>query len=427
MNSDSTVSNSLTPCILLADKCEMHPNGHEARLRGLVHGEAHLGETLYIITPTGNVFITTLVLIETQPGTTSQVAKNQLAFLQVSGLSPTDIIPRFSVATAIRPQQSASSDHLLENGQLLGLLMEYRHFINDRQYHNILNYTISHASFLFATYRKADSEGRMLDDSIGLNVEFPTLAMEDGKVFVPIFSDWKTLSLWKDFFEKNPSPHCVACTFQKLLTLASGYDGLVINPFGPASLVLDTASIQRLTSSEAYQKDFGEESKNRFRLTEADVDPEQKLRIDIPPEGEETTLIRNELCSMLQERPATSRAFLLIRKTETGELTYLCVVDVLIEEERALFEELARVVNPYLHDITHIEFAAATTLNISPALAEISCIFNRDKKIGVFNASLNGPLFDDEPTAPVKAKLSDEDKDITASVKEGFFRRLFRK
>ena len=66
-------------------------------------------------------------------------------------------------------------------------------------------------------------------------------------------------------------------------------------------------------------------------------------------------------------------------------------------------------------------------LAISPALAEISCIFNRDKKIGVFNASLNGPLFDDEPTAPVKAKLSDEDKDITASVKEGFFRRLFRK
>ena len=78
-----------------------------------------------------------------------------------------------------------------------------------------------------------------------------------GQFVFPLFTDWKELREWKGVFDDNHPPKTMIFTFPSVLSmLKENHTGLLINGFGKSPLVIPMAMIEKITSLDAYQREF---------------------------------------------------------------------------------------------------------------------------------------------------------------------------
>lgn len=141
---------------------------------------------------------------------------------------------------------------------MLGIVADYS---GDRQYMSSLIYDIVHGNYLVPA--KTDEENARSGDiteavSGSHSVMFPAVSSSNSpdQSVLPVFTDWDALSRYKNVMEDEKSVILVMDFQQASEMLSKGYEGFVINPFGPAAYFLSREYINSIKSLEGYQREF---------------------------------------------------------------------------------------------------------------------------------------------------------------------------
>lgn len=421
---------------ILVEQAMQQGGDYEVVICGIVRGEIRLGDNFYLISPTQQIVTSIVAGLKTKESENAMSATNCPVVIRVSNIKSAEEIDRFSVATNFLPHHAVSADRDFENGQLLGLAVEFNRMCQDPAFVSVFTYALCHSDFLVATYVKGNpktDEHGVITLTNGLELSYPLVhgGPQKDKAFLPIFTDWPSLNNWKDVFNEEHPPRVTVHPIPKLMSIAEKMEGLVINPFGPVTLLLPNDYLQNIANTEGYKAEFGTSAVKVRRLKESDIDPDTPLHLDLPEESSELALVREELIAAAKANPQIERVFLLARMSNDLQLSYLCIVDCDKENERDLLENLVKHVVPYLHDVTSIEMAPRRILKMSPALAESSCIYTKPST-PVFNAAsldVSSLLSNDDSAKKALAaeelalQKKEEAKENEAPKKKGLFRR----
>lgn len=365
---------------LLAEDAHEMENNQGIVIGGMLHGSIQKEDTVYVLLPNGMITLTKVDAIEVGPGQYAERAENQKAALHFHDIKELNKVPRFSVLTSIRPQTTVDVSTSIENPQLLGLSIDYPRLCKDQTYLNLLIYVVCHTNFIVPT--SMDKEPQKNGDGTATftqrtMVRFPSLTdpNDKSKTLFPVFTDWSALSNWKNIFDEKHPAKTMIIKFPDAVAISRG-NGIVINPFGPTSILLSSETIAQIVNMEGYKKEFGKEAEQTSAVQKVETNKEAKFWIGIPRENNEVKLVKDGLIAFGKRTEEVKRIDLLLKMDEEKNKAYLCVVDCPEEDAAKYFEKIHKAVGPFLAEIRAMEFLVyGKTKMAQDVVSEQSCIY----------------------------------------------------
>ena len=71
-----------------------------------------------------------------------------------------------------------------------------------------------------------------------------------------IFTDWMALANWKNLFDEQHPPKAIIMRFPDVVNVSNG-NSVVLNPYGPTTVVLPAEVVKKITMLEGYKQEFG--------------------------------------------------------------------------------------------------------------------------------------------------------------------------
>ena len=326
---------------------------------GNLHGTIQKEDTIYVLHPSGAITQTKVDALEVGPGRAVDKAENERVAIRLVDIKEMNQVPpKFTVLTSIKPQTAIDAEVAVENPWLLGLSMEYPKLYQDANYLNLLIYVICHTNYVVP----ARVEGAATENPNGTivagnqaMVRFPSLqnpANQSQNVF-PIFTDGEALSRWKNLQEDNQLPKMIVLRFPDVVSICNG-TGVVINPFGPVTIMLPPENIARIISMEGYKQEFG--TKPADNVKPVNMDQEAKILVGVPKEDNEIKMIREAIVTFAKNDASIKRVDFLLKVDVKQERSYLCIVDCPEEKAAELFNGLHKAAAPYFKEVNRMEF-----------------------------------------------------------------------
>lgn len=236
---------------------------------GNAHGKVSVGDEVYILSPVGNTFFKTKVSGIEVGDLPAKTAENQSASLRFADLKEDTKIPKYCVISNIPPQQKLDINTAVENPFLLGFIAAYNKLSKDKNFLNLLIFHIVHANLLAPIYTDSEPVNRgdgKTGFKPGTKIKFLSVSNphNKGTHAFPVFTHWGAVGKWSNIFDENHPPRTMILRFPECVDIISkseNNDGIVINPFGPATLHLSKQLVNGIVKSEGYQKEFGKKNK----------------------------------------------------------------------------------------------------------------------------------------------------------------------
>ncbi len=349
--------------LLVEDAVDLKDDGGVV-VAGMLYGTLQQDDAIYMLLPNGTIALAKADGIEVGPGETAYEAKNQKIALHIRSIKDRNQIPRFTVLTSIRPQQKVDVNVSAENPQLLGLSMDYNRLNQDVTYMSLLIYVICHSHFVVPASTDSPT-GEMNENT---PIHFPSLQDPENKdrAVFPVFTDWNALMNWKNLFDETHPPKSIIMRFQEVLNVSRG-SGIVINAFGPTTIILKPEVIRQIINMDGYKKEFGETTIN-------DADG-PKIYLGIPKENEEVIAVKAAIKAYVQQQEAIRRVDLLLKVTPDGKRTYLCVIDCPDAVAADMTAGILKAASAEMKEVKLMEFAPLKEDIPNNVVNDKSCIY----------------------------------------------------
>lgn len=148
-----------------------------------------------------------------------------------------------------------------ENPRISGMLSAYSEYVDDSRFMSTFIYDCVHGNYLVAA--KTDEADAISGDvteamsgSHSVLFQAVSSSREPDKSVFPVFTDWDALSRYENVMEDEKTVVLIMDFQQASEMLSKGYEGIVINPFGPSSLYLSKEYIHSIKSLDGYRKEF---------------------------------------------------------------------------------------------------------------------------------------------------------------------------
>ena len=316
-------------------------------LKGSVHGEIKKGDKIFLHRPNGSVLEGTVEGIENDSDVAVDSIKAAVARIIVKftsdieeGAVPDEVVPFYSVLTCVKPTDAKDPKAPIENPYLVGLTLEYKNYMKDKQYMRLLIKNIADAKFIVPIHpaQPDPNGGKPIIKLITLKK-----SPEDPLPMVPLFTDIAALSAWKELFEKEGKPSIAMLGFKELAkkTQPEGPD-FVLNPNGPLTINFPREVVNNIAGLVTPLTPDGKPVK-------------QRIAIGVPPKNEETDAIRKALVEFAQNDPSI-KALGFIATLRERVKGYACVVDCPKEGSPELFQQMLDKVEPFMKEVPTMEF-----------------------------------------------------------------------
>lgn len=316
-------------------------------LKGSVHGEIKNGDKIFVYRPNGSVLEGEVSSIENESDETVDSIKAATGRVIVKftsgvedGAAAEEVVPFYSVLTCVKPVDKENPKAPVENPYLLGLSLEYKNYVKDKQYMRLLIKNIADGKFIVPIHPAQPSPdgGKPIIKLITLK-----RSPEDKLPMVPLFTDIAALSSWKELFEKEGKPSVAMLGFKELAknTQPEGPD-FVLNPNGPLTINFPREVVNNIAGLVTPLNPDGKPVK-------------QRIAIGVPPKSEETDAIRNALVEFAQNEPSI-KALGFIATLRERVKGYACVVDCPKEGSPELFQQMLDKVKPFMKEVPTMEF-----------------------------------------------------------------------
>lgn len=363
---------------LLVEGISPLPQEQGVVVAGSLYGTLQKGDAIYMIHPMGNITTTRVEGIEVGQGQTADRAENQKITMLLKDVKNVNQVPKYTVLTSIKPQTTADVNTAVENPQLLGMSMDYPRLCKDNTYLNLLVYVICHAHYVVPV--SVDKEPENNGDGAAVfrketRMRFPSLQdpAEKSRNIFPVFTDWTALANWKNLFDEKHPPKSVIMRFPDVVSVCKG-NGIVLNPFGPASILLSEKMIEQIVGMEGYKQEFGE--KPAETVKKVHMEQEAKVVVGVPKEKDEIKMIKEAMIAQAKKEKEIQRVDFLLKVDMQKERAYLCIVDCPEEQAARLFTGLHKAAAPYFNEVKRLEFLLyGKTKLANDVVSEKSCIY----------------------------------------------------
>lgn len=326
---------------------------------GNLHGEIKVDDSVYIMHPNGQVTVTKINGIEIDNGVAAEEAKNQHVGLKLSEIKDKSLVQKYSVLTSIRPQHVINVNQPVENGQLMGLTMEFPHYHKDNEFMSLFVYVVCHAHFISPVYM--NKEPKSNGDGTATFTEGSTFSFlsltppgDKEKKHLPVFTDGTALKKWEGLYQEENPPKNMILRFPDVVSVSSkNMDGVVINPFGPVPVVLTKDYIDKITSLEGYKTEFV--NKEKQNAQQVKVEKDTKFILGVPAENEEVKQIREAIIAAVVPMANVVKVYFLAKMDSNQEKTYFLVVDCDKDTEMETFNTIGAATKPYLKQTKYME------------------------------------------------------------------------
>ncbi len=227
---------------------------------GKVSGEMHTGDKVCVIGSDGSRTQSRVRKIQVN-GQNRNTAKDEKAVIELgdrkNGMPSSGSWPAVSgqlpVSTAV-PAVTA------ENPRISAMLSGLSDHYEEADFMSCFVYDVVHGQYLVPA--KIQNEAGIGDitepikgshDVMFLSV---SSSRDPEKAVFPLFTDWDALSRYSNVMEDEKSVVLLMSFQQAVEMMHKGYDGMVINPFGPASFFLSDSYVHSITSLEGYREEF---------------------------------------------------------------------------------------------------------------------------------------------------------------------------
>ncbi len=334
------------------------------KVKGRLVGEAKVNDTLYIYRPGGTIIeskITVLApvaeeIAESDVPETVEFVKNcpVVVTLAVDALeirvAPQNVAPFASVISSIKPQDSIDLRLPAENPALLGLSFCYNDYKTDKKYLDALFRHIINGTFIVPAH---------VDESVKNEKGEPSrkIIMVKNKqdaLVLPVFTDFPTLTKWKELFADGAKPTIVLMKFPDIVKFTEK-DSLnfIINPMGPIGIEIPHSIIKDITATKGYQQQFVEKAKY---TKETIGDEAKRIAVGEVPYSPETKAIKSALKSFgSTHKEVNSIGLLAMRRGGTN--CYLVVVDCDKSVAREVFRDIKAACTPHMIAIKEMNFS----------------------------------------------------------------------
>lgn len=217
---------------------------------GNLHGRINKGDKFYLIHPkfpTGIVASAETLVVDKE---TPDFAENCRVAIKMTDIKDPAEIPKFSVVSNVAPQVRPDPSKPLENPFLVGLTCEYNRLVKDNEF----TYTFM-AGLLTSRYitpadmelEAPDAEGKTTVKNSKISFKLLRNPNDPNTLALPIFTDMAALRLWKGALDGTPEgekPKTLLMPFERCAEIGLRNSGVVVNPFGPAPVLVSTTNIQ---------------------------------------------------------------------------------------------------------------------------------------------------------------------------------------
>ena len=335
---------------------------------GNVYGSVEIGDAVYVIHPSGAIGLTKVDALEVGPGRATDKAENERVAIRLTDIKDKNQVPKYTVLTGIRPQTTVDADTKPENPQLLGLSMDYMKLYKEQAYLNLLIYVICHAHYVVPVSMDTTTNAAQP------LLRFPSLQnpANPGQNVFPVFTDEEALDRWKNIFDEKHPKKTTTLKFPDIVSISNG-TGIVINPFGPSTIMLPPENIEKIVSMEGYKQEFGANA--AAGVKKADI-PEGKIVVGVPKEDNEIKMIREAIAVCAKNEPEIKRVDFLLKVDVQQERSYLCVVDCPEEQAPKLFASIQKAAAPFFKEVQRMEFLLNGKSKLAnDVVSEKSCIY----------------------------------------------------
>ena len=170
---------------------------------------------------------------------------------------------KYSVLTGMMTIPENKGIQNTENPGLLAMISGFEKHHDDRVYLSLLNYELIHAKyFICGMLRENDMKvrtGDIMDPLLkNTNVQFPGVFVngKQDRQLLALFTDWDSLRRWQSAMKDEKACALIADMPQVINMVNKGFQGAVINPFGPKSFFVSPELMNSLRNTRGYREDF---------------------------------------------------------------------------------------------------------------------------------------------------------------------------
>ncbi|MBP5180716.1 MAG: enhanced serine sensitivity protein SseB C-terminal domain-containing protein [Clostridiales bacterium] len=323
-----------------------------ATLKGSLFGIVKKGDEAFLYRDDGKVLPTKIVEVEAlNNGIYEPVDetrdKSVVLTIEVdykkTGFTKDNGAPKYAVLSSVKPPVADNTGKApIENPALFALSLKYNALKSDKEYvRNFMQHTVN-GRFLVPAH-STDKTGPDGKKSIQI-VMLMDKQHNDRKMF-PLFTDVRTVALWKDLFKSENKPTLAAMRFPEVIKFIEkeGFD-VAINPMGPIPTFLPNKLLMSIASN------LGSQIKKEV-ITDG-----SKIMIGPVQPNPESEAVRKALIKHCESIEAISKAGLLYIK-RSNRVSYFVIVDAPKDEAGKLFPGILAAVKPHLKAIKTVDFS----------------------------------------------------------------------
>lgn len=326
---------------------------------GDLFGKVKQGDSIYLLFPNNRMVVSVAEELEIGPGRAVTEAENDKVAIKISDIKRKEMVPPLTVVTNIVPNPDTKEGKELENPLLFGMTLEYPVRGTEPAYNNLLIYQICHTRFVVPASITVISE----EKEAPKKVHFPTLPdmNNTGRQMLPVFTDWTALSRWEGLFDEEHPEQSVIMTFPEAVEICRG-QGIVINPFGPMSIVLTTENIQQIVNLDSYKKEFGggddkDAAPRNVKQTQKAQPQGPGMILGVPKaENPEVKAVTDAIVAYAKQDATIKRVDLLLRSDMQQNKSFVCVVDCPQDQTSRIGEGILRATAYQRKEVQNIEF-----------------------------------------------------------------------
>lgn len=328
---------------------------------GDVFGKIKQGDSIYVLLPNNRMVATKVDEMEIGPGRAATEAENDKIAIKITDIKKKEIVPPLTVVTNITPNPDAKEGKELENPLLFGMTLEYPVRGQEPTYNNLLIYQVCHTRFVVPASITVVSE----EKGAPQRVQFPTLPdrNDTGRQLLPVFTDWKALERWEGLFDEEHPEKSVIMTFPEAVAICRG-EGIVINPFGPMTIVITAENIQQIVNLDSYKKEFGSannrdaapQNAQQSQNTQKQLQ-QSNLLLGIPkPDNPEVKAVTDAMVAYAKQDGTINRIDLLLKSDMQKKRSYVCIVDCPQDQTARIADGILKATAYQRKEVQTIEF-----------------------------------------------------------------------
>lgn len=245
---------------LLVTDTGKSPDGKHTEVEGFVHGSIQKGDSVTLSYPGKETEKHKILNIHIGDNSSLRATDNDVKLILDCPYEEKKQIEKYTVLSDLNLIHDRKDLNQTENPLLEGIIADYAKYARDPSFQGVLVYALMYSEFLvpgkLVHGRKRGDIMDPLDETS--DVGFPTLSSRQNQDLriLPVFTDWDALSRWQDMM-REPDAVTVTADFPMTVELMrKGFNGFVINPFGPQAFFLSDTFANSVMRMPGYREEM---------------------------------------------------------------------------------------------------------------------------------------------------------------------------